>query len=1173
MANPVQPQQIIDLEGLDKNIKAVTKTQKEFGTETEKVYAALQKRVTSYKAELQELINTLKGVNPASPTKDDPFKGFEVSAKELKKALELLTSTQQKFTEGNVSSKQALTELKREAAGVAKAYADLTTEEGKNSEKSKVLLARYESLNKSINLLNGELKEAKKATKDVTGSYNELNNSLKRDIASLRQMGGVFDSNTNQISKNNAASDKLVRTIRQKQDALKDLDRQMGSNTRNVGNYNSSLGRASAFLGRFSGGVTGAVSSLGAYGLAIGAVIASIMKLNELVQIGDNLRRSQIGIENVSSSATDASINIDFLRKTAKRLGLEIESLNKGFKLFAGATEGTAFEGSKTREVFEGITVAIAGMQLTTEEGSGAMRAFSQMIAKNTLQSEELKGQLAERLPSAIRLTAEALNITTQELFKQMEQGKVLAIDVLPLLATKFQEVYGAESLRNVDTLTGATSNLNSAWKEFLNAETSPLRKFLVFTYGKFADLLGLLSKMSSVTGNPIVDFQINSRVAKNKEDDTNFLSTLSGQSPKERENQLRISNENLLKLSERYNNTVDEIDKQRIGRQIRIEAQFFKKMTDVNNTENKAELALIKGQADAKAKANEDARKKAAAASLKAAAKKLSEDKASYQVELRTMQAQEKEKVHTLQISRELDQISEAEYIAQLLEMRQGYSKDELSLIEKYEKQNSAMTKELSDDRARQIDGDRKNELESIMNNKKLLNDLYKGMYNDLMDSFRAENSAFLTQAEVLSDGISEKFNTQRGGVEKNRSDSVAKQRKSGRPVNESQMIGFDMQINALDIQEITEKLSMVVSIYDEAYQDIADATTNSLKQIDASGDTLVEKELKKADVIKSADESLARLSGNYATRTSELKKRLADEVTDNVILNNEKQIKSEEELFAERVEKIEAIGKLASELSNSITQVTTARIDNEISRTEKQRDYELSLAGKTAEDKVLIEKEYSNRVSELRVKQARAEKANAIAQIILNTAIGISKVIGQTGVFSLAAWIPVAALGAVQLATVLATEIPEYYKGKKKGDSYEGFAMVGDRGAELVEREGKEQLVSKPTVMAVDRKTEVYTASKTADILSKRRLSHSLLNTVDNDKFVKSTSKVEQLKYAFNSTYNATGLQELQKSVSSGIDSGFNKAKIIINNQDGSQRVHKSGSTITDNTKRRYS
>jgi hypothetical protein len=131
----------------------------------------------------------------------------------------------------------------------------------------------------------------------------------------------------------------------------------------------------------------------------------------------------------------------------------------------------------------------------------------------------------------------------------------------------------------------------------------------------------------------------------------------------------------------------------------------------------------------------------------------------------------------------------------------------------------------------------------------------------------------------------------------------------------------------------------------------------------------------------------------------------------------------------------------------------------------------------------------------------------------------------------------------------------------------------MVGDRGAELVEREGKEQLVSKPTVMAVDRKTEVYTASKTADILSKRRLSHSLLNTVDNDKFVKSTSKVEQLKYAFNSTYNATGLQELQKSVSSGIDSGFNKAKIIINNQDGSQRVHKSGSTITDNTKRRYS
>ena len=316
-----------------------------------------------------------------------------------------------------------------------------------------------------------------------------------------------------------------------------------------------------------------------------------------------------------------------------------------------------------------------------------------------------------------------------------------------------------------------------------------------------------------------------------------------------------------------------------------------------------------------------------------------------------------------------------------------------------------------------------------------------------------------------------------------------------------------------------------------------------------------------------------MARLSGNTAVRTSELKKRLSDEVAENEILNAQKVFETEQELRARRIENFEAVANMAMELSDSIAQITNARIDNEISRTEKQRDYELSLAGKTAEDKVLIEKEYDQRVSDLRKRQARAERANAIAQIILNTAIGISKVLGQTGVFGLAAWIPVAALGAAQLATALATQIPEYYKGKKKGDSYEGLAIVGDRGAELVEREGKEQLISKPTVMAVDRKTEVYTASKTAEILSKRRQSKMMVNTTDNDNFVKATSKVEQMKYAFNSTYNATGLQELQKSVSTGIDSGFNKAKIIINNQDGSQRIRKGGSTIVDNTKRRYS
>lgn len=90
--------------------------------------------------------------------------------------------------------------------------------------------------------------------------------------------------------------------------------------------------------------------------------------------------------------------------------------------------------------------------------------------------------------------------------------------------------------------------------------------------------------------------------------------------------------------------------------------------------------------------------------------------------------------------------------------------------------------------------------------------------------------------------------------------------------------------------------------------------------------------------------------------------------------------------------------------------------------------------------------EEQGAKEVEEIRKKQARASKAQALIDIAINTAVAISKVLGQTGIFGLAAWIPVAALGAVQTATVLATPAFE------KGGHHEGGAMIANEaGREL--------------------------------------------------------------------------------------------------------------------------
>lgn len=83
--------------------------------------------------------------------------------------------------------------------------------------------------------------------------------------------------------------------------------------------------------------------------------------------------------------------------------------------------------------------------------------------------------------------------------------------------------------------------------------------------------------------------------------------------------------------------------------------------------------------------------------------------------------------------------------------------------------------------------------------------------------------------------------------------------------------------------------------------------------------------------------------------------------------------------------------------------------------------------------------------------IQKARFEKAQAIFNIILNTAQAIIKVLPN---FLLVA--PIAAFGAAQLAIVASTPIPRYKTGKNIKDNYEGLAIVGDGGkSEVIQRE----------------------------------------------------------------------------------------------------------------------
>jgi hypothetical protein len=94
-----------------------------------------------------------------------------------------------------------------------------------------------------------------------------------------------------------------------------------------------------------------------------------------------------------------------------------------------------------------------------------------------------------------------------------------------------------------------------------------------------------------------------------------------------------------------------------------------------------------------------------------------------------------------------------------------------------------------------------------------------------------------------------------------------------------------------------------------------------------------------------------------------------------------------------------------------------------------------------------------------ELRRRAAIQEKASAIASIIINTQIGVAKVVGQTGVFGIPLSAFLYAQEALQIAAVLAQPLPAYEKGTNFAKG--GLSRVSEKGSELViEPSGKSYL-----------------------------------------------------------------------------------------------------------------
>ena len=112
-----------------------------------------------------------------------------------------------------------------------------------------------------------------------------------------------------------------------------------------------------------------------------------------------------------------------FTEDISKRLNLPILGTAEQFSKIAAAAKGTKLEGEGVEELFEGISLSIKALGLSTQDSFLVFQGFLQILSKNRLSFEELRLQIAERFPPAIGVFSRALGVSTEQLNKLVEKG------------------------------------------------------------------------------------------------------------------------------------------------------------------------------------------------------------------------------------------------------------------------------------------------------------------------------------------------------------------------------------------------------------------------------------------------------------------------------------------------------------------------------------------------------------------------------------------------------------------------------------------------------------------------------------------------------------------------------------------------------------------------------
>ena len=981
------------------------------------------------------------------------------------------------------------------------------------------------------------VKEIQK-TNQLIASQKNLISAKKKTTAAIKGTAQALANEINQLKKEQntlTTSNKSwlqyemrIMKVQSKLKSLTATQSQVSIATRKSSNANK--------------GFSGSLGGIGKV-LKGGGILFALMKLKDLAvslvknvfSLAKQFDSLRFALERTSSTLLEAKMNTAFMLKLSTDLGLSLIATTTRFIKFAAAARNSGLAMKDVQKIFGTMAKAGAVLGLRTDELSGVFLALEQMLSKGKVTTEELRRQLGERLPGAFGIMAASLGVTLPKLDEMLKKGELLSAEVLPGFADAVEQAFGLESVDKVETLVASQNRLTTAWQNFvknITGEESTIKRVFKTVLDSITDVINVIDSYvnsSEFFNQEFMAFgfdtetDIIKKIAKKKLEATKKegekledLKLAASKALKAKEDSLNdaAAEETLRKAVAavlKYNKELGKIEQQEAEKRFNesfVEYQEKKKevealelkLNNLNATPSEGMPIISKvgkgiatavggmaaGALAEKVLPKSDREDKIAVARKKLADQTKLLNKAEGKLNADRLLAETSKSAvldpksigDTKKTLAEISDLTNRRMVAQLLKEVE------------FNKEKITITKSGSEEMIELIQSNVQKEItiEGLLADDKIT------LAKKVADKKIEESNRVLKGKPELAQRLID--------IEKERTDKVfiieQNSKKRVHAITKSYFSILEketkkhynfkvLEVNGAAAKEIIS----LREVYLKDLETTEDKKALNKKYLSDKNELEVIAFNKVIDLRIEEERALAGLTKENNIYTQGLQARIdVLESTKKVPKvegdDDTSEIDKKKEEYRSLLGYAKDYADALSGIASGIFDGKIADIDAEIEATRLKYDEMYLLAEGDAKQTKLLRIQEAEDLEKLEKKKRKLqrqkaifEKANAIIQIVLNTAIAASRVTAETGLLGIPLLPIIYGLGALQTAAVLAQPLPKFAKGGIMG--HDGLAVVGDGGKQEVIRtpDGKLSLTpNTDTVVNLQKGTEIFSS-----------------------------------------------------------------------------------------------